>query len=85
MQTRQAVRALRALIAEDDASAFAAELGGVRSVFGVSLADRDAPNEVPAADSYIDVLQRRLGDALLQHNTPRADDVFNEAPGSICA
>ncbi len=79
MQTRQAVRALETLISEGGSSASAAEFGGVNSVPGVHLADRDTPDGAPAVDSYVRLLQRRLYDALLQHNTRRADDVFSEA------
>ncbi len=76
MQTRQAVRAL---LAGGDLPESAAEFGNGRPALSAQLADRDRSDGTSSADSYIDLLQRRLFDALLQHNTHRADDVFSEA------
>jgi MerR family transcriptional regulator, light-induced transcriptional regulator len=74
MQTRQAVRALKSL--EDE---------GALLDPGLMIAEPEATNDPLwdgqeiEADSYIELLQRRLFDTLVRHDTSRADDLFNEA------
>lgn len=72
MQVRQAVRALRALEGEN-ASPELLTAEGVIPVMSDHGRDDDA------VDSYIERLQGRLFDALVRHDTARADDVFSEA------
>ena len=65
MQVRQAVRALRALEAEEGAIGEAPK--------SVSAEQESFPNV------HISALRKRLLDALLAHDTGQADQIFNEA------
>lgn len=73
MQTRQAVRALQNLEEED-----AFPIQG-RSSGGVMYPSMQALDEEEATDTYIELLERRLFDALLQLDTATADRLFDEA------
>ncbi len=74
MQTRQAVRALRTLEKE---GAFPEPPSGLSESPLPSL--QGGPDPEADVDSYIELLQRRLFDALTQHDIARADALFNEA------
>lgn len=74
MQTRQAVRALQTL--EQEGAFPEPSTGNDDS----PLPSLQSPTETERhVDSYIELLQGRLFDALVAHNTARADDLFSEA------
>ncbi|MGC9467994.1 MAG: MerR family transcriptional regulator [Anaerolineae bacterium] len=74
MQTRQAVRALRTL--EEEGAFPEPTLPSVGAPFpslqGETVRDR-------GVDSYIELLQDRLFDSLVEHQTSDADEIFSEA------
>jgi DNA-binding transcriptional MerR regulator len=80
MQTRQAVKALRA-IEEEEGFGFAAMpgLGGEDALPSLTRPGQEV------GDSYLALLQQRLFDTLIEHNTLKADDVFDEALGLYSA
>lgn len=71
MQIRQAIRALEALDAETEPD-FAA-------VSSLSTPQENVLATSPAAESYLNLLQQRLQETLLQHNIDDAEEIFDEA------
>jgi DNA-binding transcriptional MerR regulator len=78
MQTRQAVKALRAFEEEEGFAAVPSPLGEG------PLPSLTRPGQ-EVGDSYIALLQQRLFDTLIEHATIKADDVFDEALGLYSA
>lgn len=77
MQTRQAVRALKSW--EEEGSPADPGLLITESSSANGVAQR--LDERVVADSYVEVLQQRLFDTLVDHDTSHADDLFAEALG----
>ncbi|MGC9520685.1 MAG: MerR family transcriptional regulator [Anaerolineae bacterium] len=74
MQTRQAVRALRTL---EEEGTFPEPPRGISQSPLPSL--QGGPDPEADVDTYLELLQGRLSDALVQHDIARADGIFDEA------
>jgi MerR family transcriptional regulator, light-induced transcriptional regulator len=76
MQTRQAVRALKGLETQEAGTDFGLPGNNSPPLPGIRAAE-----QVTGSDSYIDLLQNRLVDALLEQNLVYADDILSEGLG----
>ncbi|MGC9348982.1 MAG: MerR family transcriptional regulator [Anaerolineae bacterium] len=74
MQTRQAVKALESLVEEDAFPPTAPSEGS--ELLATRLQTTALGEDV---DSYIELLQKRLFDVLVDHNTSKAEEIFSEA------